>query len=177
MIRLGVNIDHVATLRNARGEFHPDPIEAAKFVKRSGANSITIHLREDRRHIKDLDAKNICLIPNLAVNLEISTNIEIVNTLPIENISRKLPKTGYYKKTPYFGTWEERVKLTNTFNMAIDKICIENNWKAFKWPSKFLNDLGELDFEYMERPKSVHLSPMSYRWDLFNNSLNSLHNQ
>ena len=104
-------------------------------------------------------------------------NIEIVNTLPIENISRKLPKTGYYKKTPYFGTWEERVKLTNTFNMAIDKICIENNWKAFKWPSKFLNDLGELDFEYMERPKSVHLSPMSYRWDLFNNSLNSLHNQ
>ena len=79
MIRLGVNIDHVATLRNARGEFHPDPIEAAKFVKRSGANSITIHLREDRRHIKDLDAKKICLIPNLAVNLEISTNIEIVN--------------------------------------------------------------------------------------------------
>ena len=57
MIRLGVNIDHVATLRNARGEFHPDPFVAAKFVKKLGADSITIHLREDRRHIKDLDAK------------------------------------------------------------------------------------------------------------------------
>ena len=78
MRRLGVNIDHIATLRNARGEFHPDPFFAAKFVKKSGANSITIHLREDRRHIKDLDAKKICSIKNLLVNLEISINPEII---------------------------------------------------------------------------------------------------
>ena len=78
MRRLGVNIDHVATIRNARGEFHPDPIKAALMAKKSGANSITIHLREDRRHIKDLDAKLICSIKNLFVNLEISTNPEIV---------------------------------------------------------------------------------------------------
>ena len=78
MKRLGVNIDHVATLRNARGEFHPDPIVAAKFVQKIGADSITIHLREDRRHIKDNDAKKICSINNLLVNLEISTNPEIV---------------------------------------------------------------------------------------------------
>ena len=78
MKRLGVNIDHIATLRNARGELHPDPIFAAKFVKKNGANSITIHLREDRRHIKDLDAKKICSIKNLLVNLEISTNSEII---------------------------------------------------------------------------------------------------
>ena len=80
MKRLGVNIDHIATLRNARGEFHPDPVYAAKFVKKAGANSITIHLREDRRHIKDDDAKKICSIKNLAVNLEISTNSKIVKT-------------------------------------------------------------------------------------------------
>ncbi len=80
MKRLGVNIDHVATLRNARGELHPDPILAAKFVKKVGADSITIHLREDKRHIKDLDAKQICLIKNLLVNLEISTNKDIVKT-------------------------------------------------------------------------------------------------
>ncbi len=79
MIRLGVNIDHVATLRNARGEFHPSPINAAKFVKKSGADSITIHLREDRRHIKDSDAKQICSIKNLLINLEISLNTKIVN--------------------------------------------------------------------------------------------------
>tara|TARA_Y100000389_G_C17413400_1_gene492264 strand:- start:267 stop:992 length:726 start_codon:yes stop_codon:yes gene_type:complete len=78
VIRLGVNIDHVATLRNARGETHPDPIKAAKFVKKIGADSVTIHLREDRRHIKDNDAKKICSIKNLLVNLEISTNPKIV---------------------------------------------------------------------------------------------------
>ena len=78
MKRLGVNIDHIATLRNARGEFHPDPLNAAKFAKKVGADSITIHLREDRRHIKDIDAKKICSIKNLLVNLEISTNPKIV---------------------------------------------------------------------------------------------------
>ena len=85
MKNLGVNIDHVATLRNARGEFHPDPFHAAIFVKKNGADSITIHLREDRRHIKDLDAKKICSIKKLLVNLEISTKPEIVkNALKIK---------------------------------------------------------------------------------------------
>ena len=78
MKRLGVNIDHVATLRNARGEKHPDPFFCAKFVKKAGADSITIHLREDRRHINDVDAKKICSMKNLLVNLEISTNPKIV---------------------------------------------------------------------------------------------------
>ena len=78
MKRLGVNIDHIATLRNARGELHPDPVLAAKFVKNFGADSITIHLREDRRHINDIDAKKICSIKNVLVNLEISTNSQIV---------------------------------------------------------------------------------------------------
>ena len=79
MKRLGVNIDHVATLRNARGEIHPDPIVAAKFLINIGVDSITIHLREDRRHIKDLDAKKICLLKKVPVNLEISTNNKIVD--------------------------------------------------------------------------------------------------
>ena len=80
MKRLGINIDHIATLRNARGETHPDPVYAAKFVNKNGADSITIHLREDRRHIKDLDAKKICSIKKLLVNLEVSTNPKIIKT-------------------------------------------------------------------------------------------------
>ena len=85
MKRLGVNIDHVATLRNARGEFHPDPINAAKFAKNSGADSITIHLREDRRHINDVDAKRICSMKSILVNLEVSTNTKIIkNALKIK---------------------------------------------------------------------------------------------
>ncbi len=79
MKRLGVNIDHIATLRNARGEFHPNPVIAARLAKKMGADSITIHLREDRRHIKDFDAKKICSIKNLLVNLEISINSKIVS--------------------------------------------------------------------------------------------------
>ena len=85
MKRLGVNIDHVATLRNARGEKHPDPIHAARKVINHGADSVTIHLREDRRHINDTDAKRICSIKGLLVNLEISTNKNIVkNALKIK---------------------------------------------------------------------------------------------
>ena len=79
MKRLGVNIDHIATLRNARGEKHPDPLYAAKKVISYGADSVTIHLREDRRHINDIDAKKICGLKNVLVNLEISMNKEIVN--------------------------------------------------------------------------------------------------
>jgi pyridoxine 5-phosphate synthase len=77
--RLGVNIDHVATVRNARGESHPDPYYAALQVVKMGADSVTIHLREDRRHIKDLDAKKICKSKKVLVNLEISINDKIVN--------------------------------------------------------------------------------------------------
>ena len=79
MKRLGVNIDHVATVRNARGESHPDPYYAALQVIKMGADSVTIHLREDRRHINDLDAKKICKTKKVLVNLEISINDMIVN--------------------------------------------------------------------------------------------------
>jgi pyridoxine 5-phosphate synthase len=78
MKRLGVNIDHVATVRNARGSIHPDPVAIAKHVIESGAHSITIHLREDRRHIKDLDVVKICKIKKVITNLEISLNEHII---------------------------------------------------------------------------------------------------
>jgi len=79
MIKLGVNIDHVATLRNARGENHPDPLLAAKIAIQSGADSITIHLREDRRHINDLDVYNICKEKKIPVNLEMALDKKILN--------------------------------------------------------------------------------------------------
>ena len=73
-IRLGVNVDHVATLRNARGENHPDPYKLAKKSITFGADSITIHLREDRRHIKDKDLKIISSNKSIPLNLEIASN-------------------------------------------------------------------------------------------------------
>ena len=77
MKRLGVNIDHVATIRNASGEAHPYPIKIAKLATSFGANSITIHLREDRRHIKELDLKNISKT-KIPLNLEMAADIQIL---------------------------------------------------------------------------------------------------
>ncbi len=78
-IRLGVNIDHVATVRNARGENYPSPLRAAKIAEASGADSVTIHLREDRRHIKDNDLKIIKRKIKIPLNLEIAATNEMVN--------------------------------------------------------------------------------------------------
>ena len=78
MTKLGINIDHVATLRNARGEGHPNIHEIAKIVKKSGADSITVHLREDRRHIKDQDLKILCKNKYL-INMEMAANIKMMN--------------------------------------------------------------------------------------------------
>ena len=78
MKRLGINIDHVATIRNARGEGHPDILNAAKYVMKLGADSITIHLREDRRHINDKDLITISKFKKIPINLELSTNKKII---------------------------------------------------------------------------------------------------
>ena len=67
---LGVNIDHIAVLREARKVADPDPLDALSICKRAGADQITIHLREDRRHMQDSDAKNIIALSTLPVNLE-----------------------------------------------------------------------------------------------------------
>lgn len=77
--RLGINIDHVATLRNARGGAHPDVLRSAEVVKRAGADSITIHLREDRRHIRDADVEAICAAKLLPVNLEMAATEEMLS--------------------------------------------------------------------------------------------------
>ena len=77
-IRLGVNIDHVATIRNARGEKHPDPSTVAKKALQYGADSITIHLREDRRHINDNDLKLISSVKSIPLNLEMASNSKML---------------------------------------------------------------------------------------------------
>ena len=82
-IRLGVNIDHVATVRNARGENYPSPLRAALIAQNNGADSVTIHLREDRRHINELDLKQI------KSKLKIPLNLEIAATKEMQRIALK----------------------------------------------------------------------------------------
>ena len=76
--RLGVNIDHVATVRNARGENYPSPLRAAILAEKCGAHYVTIHLREDRRHINDIDLKEIKSKLSIPLNLEIAATNEML---------------------------------------------------------------------------------------------------
>jgi len=78
MIRLGVNIDHVATVRQARGTPYPDIVEAALAAERGGADGITVHLREDRRHIQDADVERLLAAVRTKVNLEMAVTAEMV---------------------------------------------------------------------------------------------------
>ncbi|MEE4348891.1 MAG: pyridoxine 5'-phosphate synthase [Pacificimonas sp.] len=78
LLRLGVNIDHVATIRNARGGLHPDPVRAAKIAADAGADGITAHLREDRRHITDDDISRLIEEIDLPLNLEMAATDEML---------------------------------------------------------------------------------------------------
>ena len=107
--RLGVNIDHVATIRNARGESYPSPLRAALLAQKFGAHSITIHLREDRRHIRDLDLKDI------RRKLKIPLNLEMAPTKEMLSISLKY-KPKYVCIVP-----EKRTELTTEGGLNLKK--------------------------------------------------------
>lgn len=78
-LHLGVNVDHVATLRQARGTHYPDPVEAALLAERAGADSITVHLREDRRHIQDHDLERLRARMQTHMNLEMAVTAEMLD--------------------------------------------------------------------------------------------------
>ena len=100
-IRLGVNIDHVATVRNARGENYPSPLRAALQAQKSGADSVTIHLREDRRHINEKDLQSIRLKLKVPLNLEIAA-------------TREMQKIALRRKPPYVCIVPEKRKEITT---------------------------------------------------------------
>lgn len=96
-----------------------------------------------------------------SLNLE---SVELVSLLPVEDESRRLPKTGQYEGTNFYGTQEERTNLVIEFNKNLKNICKINDWTFYEWP-EYWYEMSPLDFmkEKMERPKSVHLSPEFHR--------------
>ena len=125
-IKLGINIDHVATLRNARGGLDPDPLRAAKLCESLGVDNITLHLREDRRHIKDDDLKNIVENITIPINLEIaSTNemIEIaVNSLPyscciVPEKRNEITTEGGLDLNKNFNNLKEKINYLKSFGI------------------------------------------------------------
>tara|TARA_B100001741_G_scaffold159480_1_gene131820 strand:+ start:585 stop:1307 length:723 start_codon:yes stop_codon:yes gene_type:complete len=121
-IKLGVNIDHVATVRNARGENYPSPLRAALLSQNSGADSITIHLREDRRHINDNDLKEI------KSKLKIPLNLEIASTKEMLKISLK-QKPSFICIVP-----EKRKEITTEggLNLNVKKNFLKTMIKKLK---------------------------------------------
>lgn len=84
-----------------------------------------------------------------------NAKVTVWEPLPIENESRKVPKTGWYKGTPFYGTWQERTDVRNAFIDAL-------NCDVYRWTENLVNEKGELDFQYMEKPQSIHLSRAAY---------------
>jgi pyridoxine 5-phosphate synthase len=140
-IRLGVNIDHVATVRNARGEEYPSPLRAALLAQKNGADSVTIHLREDRRHIKERDLKIIKKKLKIPLNLEIAATKEML-------------KIALKNKPPFICIVPEKRKEITTegglnlnynknFLKEIIKKLKKNNSRVSLFIEPSLNDIRE----------------------------------
>ena len=121
-IRLGVNIDHIATLREARKINEPDPLEAIFAVKNAGAHQITIHLREDRRHINDFDVRRIIESAPLPVNVESSTNSAIIDFL----VAQKPHSVTLVPENRAEITTEGGLKLGENLRPTIEKLRESN---------------------------------------------------
>jgi len=121
------------------------------------------HLMRQQDPIKSIDEMMAALEQQLLeLNLD---SVTLTEVLPIENVSRKIPKTGWYKKMPYFGTWEERSALAKYISVKLNEIAERNKWNVYKVPAIFKNENAELDFKVMERPQSVHISREFHYWD------------
>lgn len=150
------------TLRRGIRSYVPENIEALRIYL--GNIDIRHHLMRQDNPAKSLK-EMVSNYEQQLIDLEID-DIEVIQALPIENESRPLPKTGYYKGTPFAGSWAERTELVKEFNKLVEAMCERNGWSTWQHPTVFLNSFGELTFDVMEKPKSVHIAREYYRWDL-----------
>lgn len=133
----------------------PDNITHLRFY----AGNIDIRFHFHRLNV-DLN-QFIDELENQLINLNLK-QIDIVQPLPIEDESRKLPGTGLYNGQPFYGTWEERNEIRNNFSNFLEDMCIRNKFTYIKWPSHFVDENNKLKFEIMEPRQSVHIKPIHY---------------
>ena len=144
-IRLGVNIDHVATVRNARGENYPSPLKAAILAEKNGADSVTIHLREDRRHINEIDLKNIIKKLKIPLNLEIAATKEML-------------KIAYRSKPPFICIVPEKRKEITTeggLNLSYNKNFLKVLIKKLKENKSRISLFVEPSLKDLEKAKKL----------------------
>lgn len=124
-----------------------------------GNIDIRHHLNRQDHPLNSLHAMVIELREQLLdIQADSGCGIQVVQPIYIENESRKLPKTGFYKGTPFAGSWEERDFLRRKMDELFSEMCINNGWTYLRYPFYFKNSKGEMDEEYMEKPGSVHVS-------------------
>ena len=148
-IRLGVNIDHVATVRNARGEIYPSPLRAALLAQKNKADSVTIHLREDRRHIVDNDLREI------KSKLKIPLNLEIAPTQEMEKIAIK------HRPNSICLVPEKRKEITTEGGLNLNF----NKTKIRKMISKFQKNGSVVSLFIEPSIKDIYLSKKFYNSD------------
>ena len=154
-------------------DFDIDPKTIKNFTGYWGNIDVRHHLIREVNPIKSINE----LISNYEkqlLDLEIQ-NIELVHLLPVEDESRKIPKTGYFKNSPFFGSQKDRANLVDYFNNKLSELCDKNCWNLFTWPQEWytIHPKSFMDL-YMEKPKSVHISPEYHRWNYDLNSLNKI---
>jgi len=152
MPKLGVNVDHVATLRQARREFEPDPIQAARICEKAGANSIVCHLREDRRHINDADVQKLRKIIKTSMTLEMSLNQSIIaiaakiepeHALFVPEQRREVTTEGGLDVEKHFNRVKNAIRQLKKKNIVIS-LFIDPNKKQIKKSKEAGADMVEL---------------------------------
>ena len=161
-IRLGVNIDHVATVRNARGEKYPSPLRAALLAEKNGADSVTIHLREDRRHINEIDLKQILRKLNIPLNLEIAATKEML-------------KIASRSKPPYICIVPEKRKEVTTeggLNLNHNKKFLKNLIRILKNSGSRISLFIEPNIKDMNKAKKLNADCVEIHTGKFCNLVN-----
>jgi len=169
-MKLGVNIDHIATLRNARKINEPDPLFALEIIKQAGADQVTIHLREDRRHINDFDAKRIIENSFLPVNMECSINEKIIDII----CSLKPHRATLVPERREEVTTEGGLDIINNYDRV--KKAIEKLHKSDIEVSLFIDP----DFEQIKKAKELNVEMIELHTGKYANlflALNSNINQ
>ena len=158
--------------RTLYGTLKKDEITEAYQLYKPDRLTIYLSNIDIRHHLNrtdDAHRAGVTLVLDLKNSLPLGVEIELIQPLPIENESRKIPKTGFFKGTAYHGTWFERNSTRTTMSISMENICEEEKWDFYRWPDNFYNEAHELTFDVMEKPKSIHISPRHYKWNLEDN--------
>lgn len=163
------------SIKNEISDFDIDPSTIKNFTGYWGNIDVRHHLMRTENPFNEID---MLLLEYEKQLKDLNCNIELVHLLPIEDESRRIPKTGFFDNTAFYGTQQERSNLVHYFNDQISHIAKKNSWEIFTWDENMYK-ISPINYmkTYMERPQNVHLAPLYHRWDYFNNKPNAVKKQ